>query len=256
MLCPNCGHEQDGGSECLGCGVIFVKFRSLAGQGLSDLEDLSWIRRQIRTGYRVFRWLSLVLLLASVGLIIRTEPAPATATEPHAIAKLHRKLRVLHRQLRAGARHVLHVNEAELNSWLKQNIASLHTDATAQSLLDADAGLTGGAERTRATIKDLKISLSDELLRAYVLFDVFGKKLSLILTGRLKVDQGYLRLLPVSGKLGSLPIPKVALDEAVAQIFDSPSNKQKFLLPPQVRDIKVRRGELIVQFDDFISAIE
>ena|SRR5438093_9972684 len=42
-------------------------------------------------------------------------------------------------------------------------------------------------------------------LSAYVLFDLYGKELSLTLEGRLSVQDGYLRLSPTRLMLGSLP---------------------------------------------------
>lgn len=48
--------------------------------------------------------------------------------------------------------------------------------------------------------------------------------------------------------LGSMPIPKVTLDRAVRRLFDSAENRDKFVLPPEIKDIQVVNGELIVSY--------
>jgi len=66
------------------------------------------------------------------------------------------------------------------------------------------------------------------------------------LDGRVFVQDGYLRLAPAGGKLGSLPLPSAALQRILGQIFDSPQNKEKFKLPPGIQDITIRNGQLTI----------
>ncbi len=66
--------------------------------------------------------------------------------------------------------------------------------------------------------------------------------------GRLGVENGYMRFEPTSGKLGSLPIPQSTLDEAVKRLLASPENRDKLHVPPDVRDIRIQNGELIVTY--------
>jgi hypothetical protein len=70
--------------------------------------------------------------------------------------------------------------------------------------------------------------------------------LSLELEGQLTVRDGCLRLEPTAGKLGSLPLMQATLEGAAYRLFDSPENKEKFRLPPEIRDVRVERGRLIV----------
>jgi hypothetical protein len=97
-------------------------------------------------------------------------------------------------------------------------------------------------------MRDLKIELLGDSLRAYVVFDFHGKNLSLLLEGKLFVQNGYLRFVPMSGKLGSMPIPSVTLDNAVSGLFDSPANKEKFLLPADVKDVRIEDSVVVVAF--------
>ena len=77
-------------------------------------------------------------------------------------------------------------------------------------------------EEVRSSLRDVKINLMGDRIRAYVLFTLYGKDISLQLEGRLVVADGRVRLKPTSGMLGSIPIPSNTLDRAVNQLFDSP----------------------------------
>ncbi len=95
-------------------------------------------------------------------------------------------------------------------------------------------------------MRDLKIELFEDSLRAYVAMDFYGKKMSLELEGRLMVKDGYLRLEPTAGKLGSLPLLPGTLESAARRLFDSPENREKFRVPPAIVDIQVKHGNLTV----------
>jgi hypothetical protein len=38
------------------------------------------------------------------------------------------------------------------------------------------------------------------------------------------------------------------VDRAVRRLFDSPENKEKFRLPPHIRDLRVENGEIVVSY--------
>ncbi len=92
------------------------------------------------------------------------------------------------------------------------------------------------------------IVLLDDRLRAYVVFNLYGKDLSLTLEGRLRAENGYLRLAPTSVKLGSLPLPQATIDRAVERLFESPENLEQFRLPPEIADLRVENSELVVTY--------
>jgi hypothetical protein len=83
-------------------------------------------------------------------------------------------------------------------------------------------------------------------LRIYAVFDFHGVDLSLELEGPLVVRDGYIKLEPTGGKLGSLPLMAGTLQSVTDRLFDSPENKEKFRLPPQIQDIRVEHGQLVV----------
>jgi hypothetical protein len=73
-----------------------------------------------------------------------------------------------------------------------------------------------------------------------------GMDLSLELDGRIEVQDGYVRLQPTGGKLGSLPLKAAMLQSVVDRLFDSPENKEKFRLPPHIEEMSIENGKLIV----------
>ena len=91
--------------------------------------------------------------------------------------------------------------------------------ADGSSTGDPAAGIAGGDQPTldqvQSSVKDVKVDMDGDIVKAYVIFDFHGKDLSLELDGHLTADNGYVKFVPVSGKLGSLPLPQSTLDEAV-----------------------------------------
>ena len=85
-------------------------------------------------------------------------------------------------------------------------------------------------------------------MKAYIVFDVHGKDLTLQLAGKLGASDGYLKFAPVSGQIGSLPIPQSALESAVRQLMESRENREKLKLPSDVSDMHIENGELVTSY--------
>ncbi len=62
-------------------------------------------------------------------------------------------------------------------------------------------------DQVRSQVKDVKVEFVDDRVRAYVVFDMHGKDVTLQLEGKLDAENGYLNFEPVSGSIGSLPLP-------------------------------------------------
>jgi hypothetical protein len=103
-------------------------------------------------------------------------------------------------------------------------------------------------EQAQSNVSDVQVNLEGDQVSAYVLFNLYGKDLSLMLEGRLYAQNGYLRLDPTLVQLGSLKIPQASVDRAVRRLFESPENLDKFRLPPAVRDIRVENGQLVISY--------
>ncbi len=152
------------------------------------------------------------------------------------------------------------MDESELNGWLRNNLALKKPAGSkpaipqnAESLIELAKTATGGQtisnealEQAQTSVRDVRIELLENSLRVYALFDLHGMDLSLELEGQPVVRDGYIKLEPSSGKLGSLPLMAGTLQKATARIFDSPENKEKFKLPPSIRDIRIEQGRLVV----------
>jgi hypothetical protein len=98
----------------------------------------------------------------------------------------------------------------------------------------------------QSALKDVRINMIDHQLRAYALFSIYGRDISLQLDGTLDSADGILRLKPVAGKLGSMPIPRSTLDHVVQKLFDSPQNRDNFKLPPQIASVWIENSTLVV----------
>ena len=100
----------------------------------------------------------------------------------------------------------------------------------------------------RSNVRDFKIQLVDDRVKAYVLFDVHGKDVTLQLEGRLGAQNGYLNFEPVSGQIGSFPIPQSALESAMRHLIGSPENREKLRLPSQIANLRIENGEVVATY--------
>jgi hypothetical protein len=260
--CPKCGFQQDGGTECSRCGVIFAKY--LAAIRLDRTPDPKRPGAGLqRTLFRVFRWGSLALLLLLLFLILLPSSPPSVLVSAEATARAQAKAQEFQSSLRQGREATLEMDEPELNGWLDSNLALKRSDPPAltapkssQEITEAIARRamakpTGPAtevsmEEVRSSVREVRIELRDDDLRGYVLFELFGKSLSLELEGRLEVRDGCITLKPTAGKLGSLPLLSGSLESAAHRLFESPENREKFRLPPEIRDVSVREKRLVL----------
>jgi hypothetical protein len=90
------------------------------------------------------------------------------------------------------------------------------------------------------------MNLTGNQLKAYALFVLYGKEISLQLDGTIETRDGFIRLKPTAGKLGSLPIPSSTLDRVAQQLFESPQNRETFQLPPQIESVRIENGTLVI----------
>ena len=203
-------------------------------------------RSTFRRFYRVFRWGALAGTIVVVILILRQASPPQVDVDPAAGLRLERKMRDLQNSLRAGRSHTLRLAETEVNSWVNENLAL--SSRASEDPTETAVGASADIEGAGSAVRDLKIDLTGDRVQAYVLFDFHGQNLSLILEGRLQVQEGQLAFEATAGQLGSLPIPQMALDRAVQHLFESPQNRAQFSLPPEIGDIHVENDQLVISF--------
>jgi hypothetical protein len=72
--------------------------------------------------------------------------------------------------------------------------------------------------------------------------------MTLQLEGKLGAADGYLQFEPVSGQIGSLPIPQSTLETAVRRMMESPENREKLRLPAEISDLRIENGEIVASY--------
>ncbi len=210
---------------------------------------------KLRLVCRVFSWVTLAGAVLTLTLILHKSRPLQVQTDPQATARMESKLQQLGAAATSGQPQALRLDEAELNTYLRSNLA-LRVDpalATPAQAAPVDAPPNTAAkqptvEELQSSVRDFRINLTDDRVHAYLVFDFHGKDLSLDLEGRLGVENGYLRFEPTSGQIGSLPLPQSALQNAVRRMLDSPENREKLRLPADIRDLRIENGEVVVSY--------
>ncbi|HKW89176.1 MAG TPA: hypothetical protein VJN21_10520 [Candidatus Acidoferrales bacterium] len=221
----------------------------------------------VRSAYRVFRWVTLAVFVLAILLILHQSPPPQVPFDRDAAARAESKLADAQSAVQQGIPYELQLDRTELNSYLSTNLAIAENSAT-QAASDPPAAPSSDADppaappsapavtseqepsiaEVQSSVRDVKVDLVDDLVKAYVVFNFHGKDLSLELDGRLSSFGGYLQFQPVSRQLGSLPLPQSALNSAVERLMSSPENKEKLRLPEGVRSVEVSDGRLIIDY--------
>ncbi len=264
MNCPKCGFLQTEGPLCLRCGLVFAHYHVAENTQRHKPEQVNTPANpgsgQLRRFYRILSWISLAGLIAVVVLILHVSDPPQIVVTPDASQHAEAKIQAFQSQTRRGMGKILTLDESELNGWIGENLmlkgshGSLGASSngnlpvsTAKKAIGTSALDSMSPDQIQSSVRDVKIKLLDDnSLRVYGIIDAHGVDLSLELEGRLLVRDGYMRLEPTSGKLGSLPLTSGMLQNVTDRIFDSPENKEKFRLPPEIRDIQIKNARLVV----------
>jgi hypothetical protein len=231
-----------------------------------------------RTIFRVIRWTTYISVAITIAMVLHKAPPPAVETNPQAAARVEQKFEQVQQAVSAGQSAEMRMDQTELNSYLishldiaanpdsSQGQSPSTTPATVQaappssatppvpsSSSGLDMPLPAGTsaeqiDQVRSQVKDVKVELIDDRVRAYVVFDMHGKDVTLQLEGKLGAQDGYLNFEPVSGSIGSLPLPPSALQSAMRHILESPENREKFKLPSDMSDLKIVNGEVVATY--------
>jgi hypothetical protein len=203
--------------------------------------------------FRIIRWSTYAFALITLILLFHKVPPPLVEASPQAAARVEEKFEAVERAVASGQAATLRLDESELNSYLSTHL-DLAGHGTANSASAGSAQPAPNAptpqevEQMRSNVRDVKVQLIEDRVKAYVLFDVHGKDMTLQLEGRLSTQDGYLRFEPVSGQIGSLPIPQSSLESAVQRMMDSPENREKLKLPSDISDLRIQNGEIVATY--------
>jgi hypothetical protein len=267
MICQKCGYQSDEQRDCPRCGLVYTRYRA------RDITDP--LPRRFRTSsgghrmwqtvsslsrfYHIFRWAILAALIAILALILHDSPPPSIANIPNAAQRAEHKIKAFRSSMSRGPSKRLALDEPELNGWLNENMALKKPTYLAIGSQIPES-LIASASKARAehskqnnpstekpqSVRDIRIALLENSLRLYMIVSVHGMDLSLELEGLPIIQNGYLRLEPSRGKLGSLPLMPGTLISIARRLFDSPENKEKFRVPPQLNDIRVEQRQFVV----------
>ena len=209
----------------------------------------------LRLALRIFRWLTYGGAIVTLLMVLHAAPVPAVATSPQAGAQVEQKIAAVEQAAANGQPATLQLDETELNSYLAAHLDISPAEGPSATARQADSRLPTAsrgdadqAEQARSAVRDVKIELVDDRVRAYVLFDFHGKNITLQLEGRLAATNGYLRFEPVSGQIGAMPIPQSALATAMERMMDSPENREKLKLPAEIADLRIENGQLLATY--------
>ena len=260
VMCPKCGFQQNSGERCARCGFMIARYATLSPR-LSPAHDPPAHvlplpgpapEEEARPGafrrfYRVFRWVALAVCLVVLGMILWPAKAPEVQNDPQAPARVQAKVQDAEWAVSRGLPYSLQMDEAELNAWMHSNLA-LAKERPPDGARPEGPGREPTIEEIQSNVRDIKMNLVGSGVRAHVLFSLYGKDLTLQLEGQVFVADGRVRFQPTGGRLGSLPIPKATLDRAVRRLFDSPENRDRFQLPPEIKDVQVVDGQLVISY--------
>ncbi len=205
--------------------------------------------------FRIIRWSTYALALVTLLLLLHNAPPPQVETSPQAAARAEEKFAEVEKAVANGQPATLRMDETELNSYLAAHLALAGNGAPnsgsaggAQGARKAATPTPQEVEQMRSNVRDVKVQLIDDRVKAYVVFDVHGKDMTLQLEGRLGAQNGYLHFEPLSGQIGSLPIPHSTLESAVQRLMDSPENREKLKLPPEISELWIQNGEVVASY--------
>ena len=205
--------------------------------------------------FRIIRWTTYTFAVVTLVLLFHKAPPPLVETSPQAAARAEEKFEQVEKAVANGQPATLRIDETELNSYLASHLALAGNGAPNPAPAGGAQSAPNGATPTpqevaqmRSNVRDVKVQLIDDRVKAYVVFDMHGKDMTLQLEGRLGVQNGYLHFAPLSGQIGSLPIPQSTLESAVQRLMDSPENREKLKLPSEISDLRIQNGEIVASY--------
>jgi hypothetical protein len=132
----------------------------------------------VRRVFRVGRWVALSVSLVVLVLLLRPAAPPEVKTDPQAAERVQAKVEHAAQTAVEGGTPVLQLDEAELNAWIQSNLA-LATPPTPDPPRAPGSPSEPTLQEVQSSLRDVKINLVGDELRAYVLFNLYGKDLTL-----------------------------------------------------------------------------
>ncbi|MGA7851790.1 MAG: hypothetical protein WCA15_00605 [Candidatus Acidiferrales bacterium] len=150
-----------------------------------------------KTLYKILYWSSLAGLIIVIVLVLRTAPAPSVPFDPGAAARAEKKFQAADEAKAAGQPGQVALDRSELNSYLAQNLqlapqspgagaapvaadgGAAAASANGNGANDPAASVAGGEQPTldqvQSSVKDVKVDMDGDIVKAYVIFDFMGR---------------------------------------------------------------------------------
>ena len=131
-------------------------------------------------------WISLTLSVGVLLLILHQTPPLSIQTDPQAVDRMAEKMAQLQMAMQASQPHAVILNEAELNQWMRDNLVIASTQQAQQAVIPVPVGSEPSVQEVQSALKDVRMNLNGNQLRAYALFALYGKEISLQLDGMIE----------------------------------------------------------------------
>lgn len=243
--CPHCGHEQDAGTSCLRCGIIFERYWNLQkGSGRRKRRAQSavvvyearrqalWIRILGRAGAA-----AVVVLLA-----VALWPSPpsysvrSAAAEGRSEVKIERYLSAMSR----GQTASLELSQNELNAWISERLSELNPPVESDAVAVEE---TGSSYRN---IRQIGIELEEGLVKTHLRLSFYSLPITLELEGRLRAEEGILLLEPSQGRVGRLPLWPGAMKIAVRGLIQGSHGMRLVRVPATTNLVTITKGRIYI----------
>ena len=170
----------------------------------------------LKTIYKILSWSSLAGLILTIVLVLHKSPAPVMPFDPGAAARAEQKFAAADQAKAAGQPGAVALDRRELNSYLAQNLQTGSVEPGVRPRLLAvvrrcacwlrrrmavgtrrmirarlwPRGEPPTLEDVQSSVKDVKVDMVGDIVKAYVIFDFHGKDISLELDGHLSSENG------------------------------------------------------------------
>lgn len=138
--------------------------------------------------FRILPWISQTLSIGVLLLIFRQTPPLSIQTDPQAADRAAEKMAQLQMAVQASQPHAMTLNEAELNQWMRDNLAMASTHQAQQVGIPAPVGSEPSMQEVQSALKDVRMNLLGNQLLAYALFALYGKEISLQLDSTIETQ--------------------------------------------------------------------
>src|SRR5260370_16166470 len=142
--------------------------------------------------FRIIRWTTYTFAVVTLVLLFHKAPPPLVETSPQAAARAEEKFEQVEKAVANGQPATLRMDETELNSYLASHLALSGNVAPnpapvagAQGAPNSPAPTQQEVEQMRSNVRDVKVQLIEDRVKAYGVFDGHGNDVTQPLECRL-----------------------------------------------------------------------